>query len=82
MEDWAREDLPRQIPAELLEHPRTLFTPHLGSAIEKVRLEIELEAARNAMQELEDEVPEGAVNCPSRDANHTSETDSRRERSM
>jgi hypothetical protein len=47
-----------------------------------VRLEIELEAARNAMQELEDEVPEGAVNCPSRDANHTSETDSRRERSM
>jgi len=76
MEDWAREDRPRQIPAELLEHPRTLFTPHLGSAIEKVRLEIELEAARNVMQELEDEVPEGAVNSPSR----FGETDFGRER--
>jgi phosphonate dehydrogenase len=62
MEDWARQDRPKKIPVELLEHPRTLFTPHLGSAVEKVRLQIELEAARNALQELKGKVPEGAVN--------------------
>lgn len=62
MEDWARPDRPETIPAELLEHPRTLFTPHLGSAVKEVRLQIELAAARSVLQELEGEVPEGAVN--------------------
>lgn len=62
MEDWAREDRPGEMPPELLEHPRTLFTPHLGSAVQEVRLRIELEAARNVLRELEGEVPEGAVN--------------------
>lgn len=62
MEDWAREDRPKEIPNGLLEHPRTLFTPHLGSAVEEVRLRIEMEAARNVLRELEGEIPEGAVN--------------------
>lgn len=68
MEDWAREDRPSDIAAGLLEHPRTLFTPHLGSAVEEVRLRIELEAARNVLQELEGEVPGGAVNHPRKKA--------------
>lgn len=62
MEDWARPDRPETIPVELLEHPRTLFTPHLGSAVKEVRLQIELAAAQSVLQELEGEVPEGAVN--------------------
>ncbi len=62
MEDWARKGRPKDIPVELLEHPRTLFTPHLGSAVKGVRLQIELEAARNVLQALHGEVPEGAVN--------------------
>lgn len=62
MEDWAREVRPKTVPVELLEHPRTLFTPHLGSAVKGVRLQIELEAARNVLQALHGEVPEGAVN--------------------
>ena len=80
MEDWAREDRPRRIAAELLEHPRTLFTPHLGSAVEEVRLRIELEAARNVLREWEDEVLEGAVNRPSKDVGRTGETDFGKER--
>lgn len=62
MEDRARAERPREILAELLEHPRTLLTPHLGSAVEEVRLRIEIEAARNVLRELEGEVPEGTVN--------------------
>ena len=30
-EDWALPDRPRAIPPELLDAPRTLFTPHLGN---------------------------------------------------
>jgi phosphonate dehydrogenase len=30
MEDWALPGHPAGIPARLLRHPRTLFTPHLG----------------------------------------------------
>jgi phosphonate dehydrogenase len=41
MEDWALPDRPRAIPPALLDHPRTLFTPHLGSAVAKVREAIE-----------------------------------------
>lgn len=68
MEDRAREGRPNNIPAELLEHPHTLFTPHLGSAVKEVRLQIELEAARNVLQALQDEVPEGAVDYLRRNA--------------
>lgn len=44
-EDWALPDRPREIPARLLAHPATLFTPHLGSAVADVRLAIEHHAA-------------------------------------
>jgi lactate dehydrogenase-like 2-hydroxyacid dehydrogenase len=33
------------IPAALLEHPRSLFTPHLGSAVVEVRRQIAMQAA-------------------------------------
>lgn len=65
MEEWARPDRPHGVPQELLDMPeRTLFTPHLGSAVERVRLEIALEAARNIIEALNGERPRGALNHP------------------
>ena len=65
MEDWARPDHPRKIPARLLaDHDHTLFTPHLGSAVKDVRLEIELAAARNILEALEGRRPSDAINEP------------------
>lgn len=65
MEDWARTGRPSEVPPKLLElRDRTLFTPHLGSAVERVRVEIELAAARAILQVLRGECPEGAVNQP------------------
>lgn len=65
MEDWARPDRPLGIPSTLLKlRDRTLFTPHLGSAVQRVRVEIELAAARSILQVLLSECPQGAVNQP------------------
>ncbi|MGD9831659.1 MAG: NAD(P)-dependent oxidoreductase [Piscinibacter sp.] len=52
MEDWNLPDRPRAIPAALLNHPRTVFTPHLGSAVRRVRQEIEMRAADNLVAAL------------------------------
>jgi phosphonate dehydrogenase len=57
MEDWAREE-------ELRSHPNTLFTPHLGSAVDVVRRDIALRAAQNIIAALRDERPPDAVNHP------------------
>ena len=63
MEDWARPDRPRSIEPRLLKRDsRTLFTPHLGSAVAEVRLQIELAAAGNILQALRGERPADAVN--------------------
>jgi phosphonate dehydrogenase len=64
MEDWARPDRPRRIPPRLLAHPRTLFTPHLGSAVDAVRRRMSLEAARQVEQVLRGQRPDHAVNDP------------------
>ena len=65
MEEWARPHRPHVIPQALLDDSeRTLFTPHIGSAVDAVRLEIELEAARNILQALRGEIPQGAINRP------------------
>jgi phosphonate dehydrogenase len=65
MEDWARPDRPREInPRLLLVADRTLFTPHLGSAVASARLQIELAAASNILQALGGERPSGAINNP------------------
>ncbi|WP_150304727.1 phosphonate dehydrogenase [Pseudomonas saliphila] len=62
MEDWARADRPRRIDPALLQHPKTLFTPHIGSAVHRVRLEIERCAAQNIIQALAGELPVNAAN--------------------
>ncbi len=62
LEDWARPDRPREIDPGLLAHPRTLFTPHLGSAVESVRRAIEQAAALNIVDALQGRTPRDAVN--------------------
>lgn len=52
MEDWNLPDRPSAIPEALLRHPRTVFTPHLGSAVREVRRAIELRAAENLLAAL------------------------------
>ncbi len=64
MEDWALPGHPASIPARLLAHPRTLFTPHLGSAVDEVRLEMSLAAARQVRQVFDGQRPDHAVNEP------------------
>jgi phosphonate dehydrogenase len=63
-EDWALPDRPRSIDRRLLTHPRTIFTPHLGSAVDRVRREIALRAAENIVDVLAGRPPRDAVNCP------------------
>lgn len=62
MEDWARRDRPRTVAAGLRRHPRTLFTPHLGSAVIEVRRAIERRAAENVADALSGRIPRDAVN--------------------
>jgi phosphonate dehydrogenase len=62
MEDWALPGHPAQIPPGLLSHPRTLFTPHLGSAVDSVRRDMSLAAARQVEQALRGQRPDHAVN--------------------
>jgi len=65
MEDWARGDRPCEINSRLLLLPdRTLFTPHLGSAVASARLQIELAAANNILQALGVDRPSDAINNP------------------
>ncbi|WP_416399503.1 phosphonate dehydrogenase [Allohahella sp. A8] len=66
MEDWAREDRPMAIDPALLNHPRTLFTAHIGSAVDKVRCAIEQRAADNILQALRGEVPQDAIQTMAR----------------
>ncbi|MEQ8227445.1 MAG: NAD(P)-dependent oxidoreductase [Rhodospirillales bacterium] len=63
MEDWSLDDRPREIPSALLAmKDRTLFTPHLGSAVKDVRIEIERSAATSILQALAGERPDCAIN--------------------
>lgn len=65
MEDWARADRPRAIPQPLLDNTeQTFFTPHIGSAVDSVRREIAMEAARDIIRALNGGKPGGAVNQP------------------
>jgi len=64
-EDWNRTDRPQGIHPALLANPdKTLFTPHLGSAVDSARREIALEAARAILAALSGDPPSGAVNTP------------------
>jgi phosphonate dehydrogenase len=63
MEDWALPSRPRTIHPRLISNrSRTLFTPHIGSAVEEVRFQIEMEAAANIVDVFEGRRPRGAIN--------------------
>ncbi len=63
MEDWIRPGRPHSIPEALLENTeQTFFTPHLGSAVDDVRVEIERYCARNILQAQECKILDGKVN--------------------
>ena len=65
MEEWARPERPESVPQSLLDNTlQTFFTPHLGSAVKEVRIEIERQAATNILQALAGERPVGAINNP------------------
>jgi phosphonate dehydrogenase len=56
-EDWARTDRPLGIHPDLSADPgKTVFTPHLGSAVDDVRRDIELETARSILSVLQGEI--------------------------
>lgn len=63
-EDRARADRPDGIAPGLLDHPHTVLTPHLGSAVTASRRDIELTAARQIVQVLSGDPPDHAVNRP------------------
>ena len=63
-EDLSVPGHPKGIPARLLKHPATLFTPHLGSAVESVRRTIELRAVANISDWASGRSPRDAVNHP------------------
>lgn len=63
-EDWALPDRPQSIdPALLAQADRTLFTPHLGSAVRRVREEMAMQAAENIISYFRGDIPEGALNA-------------------
>jgi phosphonate dehydrogenase len=64
MEDWALPGRPAAIDPRLLASPRTLFAPHLGSAVARVRAEIAMAAARNIADFFEGRRPRDAINEP------------------
>jgi phosphonate dehydrogenase len=69
-EDWSLPERPMKIDAELLAHDRTVFTPHLGSAVRNVRLAIEHCAADNIVAVLQGNRPIDPVNHPILIKNH------------
>ena len=65
-EDWALDGRPDELDARLRQaRDKTLFTPHLGSAVDDVRRDIALQAAASLVDALQGRVPAGAVNRPS-----------------
>jgi phosphonate dehydrogenase len=61
-EDQRSPGRPAGIPERLLAHPRTVFTPHLGSAVDEVRRRMGLAVAAQVRQGLAGLRPDGAVN--------------------
>jgi len=62
LEDLSRADRPRAIPQALLQHPRTLFGAHIGSATVAARKAIEARAAQNIADALSGRAPRDAIN--------------------
>jgi len=65
MEDWALPDRPREVNARLLAMPeRTFFTPHIGSAVDRIRRDIAMQAAQDVVEVLQGRRPPHAINEP------------------
>ncbi|HYG77922.1 MAG TPA: hypothetical protein VEK08_23150 [Planctomycetota bacterium] len=61
-EDLSRAERRRNIPRTLLKSPKTLLLPHLGSAVEKVRFDIAMSAARSIAAVLSGKRPDTLIN--------------------
>ena len=61
-EDWAWSGRPDQVEPRLRAHGSTLLSPHLGSAVESTRREIELAAAMEVLRMLQGEPYHNRVN--------------------
>lgn len=61
MEDWLLTDRPQCVNPQLLVSDQTLLTPHLGSAVARVRLAIERRAAENLVKVLSGSLPKDIV---------------------
>jgi phosphonate dehydrogenase len=77
MEDDCHPQAPSYIPTALLEHPRSVLTPHLGSAVKEVRRAIEMQAAEGILQVLAGQCPEHAINSPRVHSNRKSQAPNR-----
>jgi phosphonate dehydrogenase len=65
MEDWALADRPNDIIKSLrLAADKTVLTPHLGSAVDRIRRDIALQGATSLLQAFRGEDPTGAINRP------------------
>src|SRR5690606_34933868 len=63
-EDWALVDRPREISSALIANTsQTLLTPHVGSAVTRVREEMAMQAVENLISFFEGKVPEGTLNA-------------------
>ena len=63
--DLALADRPREINLRLRNaKENTMFTPHLGSAVDEVRRDVALAAANSVLECLRGRTPPGAVNRP------------------
>jgi phosphonate dehydrogenase len=63
-EDWALTNRPHTVNPDLVGMPdKTLLSPHLGSAVARVRAEMAMQAAENAIMYFAGQVPQGAVNA-------------------
>jgi phosphonate dehydrogenase len=65
--DTAPKPASAGVPHALLAHPRTVLTPHLGSAVDDVRREMGLAAAEQVRDALAGKYPEGAITPPPRE---------------
>ncbi len=62
-EDWALTERPKKINSDLLNPElNTVYTPHLGSAVDTTRLNIAMAAAKNIEQVFKGGTPEDSVN--------------------
>ncbi len=61
MEDWLLADRPQYVHPALLVSEKTVLTPHIGSAVARVRLAIEHRAADNLIQVLAGQMPADVV---------------------